>query len=180
MQVRILYRVRQFWRTVFVKNDKQALAQARDRLTPGQWVLFTQMQPAEQGHALRMFRLLIDQGENQPDLLVAALLHDVGKLRYQLNPFERAVVVVIKTLLPEMACRWGELPEVGWDGLPGLRKAFILARQHPAWGAELARKAGVSVMAEELIRQHQQSPARGSDDWKSSLHYKLWAVDNDF
>jgi hypothetical protein len=180
MQVRVLYRARQFWRTIFVKNSVGELEKAHTWLSPAEWDLFTQMQPAEQAHALRMLRLLVEKGENQPDLLVAALLHDVGKLRYQLNPVERALVVVVKTSLPELARRWGETSTERWDDIPGWRKAFILAGQHPAWGAELARQAGVSPLAKELIRQHQYPPRRDRDDWKTSLQYKLWVVDNDY
>jgi predicted HD phosphohydrolase len=58
-----------------------------------------------------MVHKLVDQG-SQPDLLVAALLHDVGKLRYKLNPLERAMVVLVRRLSPETARRWGSLPPV--------------------------------------------------------------------
>jgi len=179
MHVRILYRVRQFWRTVFVKNDEQLLRQAHASLTTAQWELFSQLQPADQGHALQLYRKLTENGEYQPDLLVAALLHDVGKLRYPMNPLERAAVVVVKTIRPALAAKWGEIPSPGWDDLPGWRKAFILSRQHPAWGAVLASQAGVSPQAEELIRQH-HSAVPGSDGWDTSLQYKLWLVDNDY
>ncbi len=69
-----------------------------------------------------MFHRLLEQGENQPDLLVAALLHDVGKLRYRLNPLERAMVVMVMRLNQNEptaggACR----PRVGWLCLVGGR-----------------------------------------------------------
>ncbi len=97
---------------------------------------------------MAMFHRLLEQGENQPDLLVAALLHDIGKLRYRLNPLERAMVVLVKAINPEQAHRWGSLPPDGWDRLPGWRKAFIVAEQHAGWGAEMARQAGVSPLTE--------------------------------
>ena len=62
-----------------------------------------------------MYNKLLEQGENQPDLLVAALLHDVGKLRYRMNPMERALVVLVKAVAPDQAQTWGELPSNGWD-----------------------------------------------------------------
>ncbi len=176
--MRILYRAHQFWRTVFFKNDLSGLAQARDRLTAAQWALFTQMQPAEQAHAHRMFQKLFARGEDQPDLLVAALLHDVGKLRYRLNPIERAMVVLAQAALPGLVQRWGDVPATGWQALPGWRKAFVVAEQHAEWGAQLARQAGVSPLAETLIRLHHHPYLPGAPEMESRLLHALWAVDN--
>ncbi len=178
--MRILYRVGQFWHTVFIKHDENGLKRAQAQLTPAQWGLFRRLQPAEQAHAIRTFVLLIEQGESQPDLLTAALLHDVGKLRYPMKPFERALVVMLKMLLPELARRWGTSPRAAWEGLPGWRKAFVVSEQHPAWGADLARQAGVSPLTEELVRTHQYPPLDTAEDGKTSLRDKLWAADNDY
>ncbi len=156
----ILYRAQQFWRTVFLKTDPQQLAEAHLRLTSAQWALFSQMQPADQAHAMRMLHRLLEQGENQPDLLVAALLHDVGKLRYGLNPFERAIVVLAQLILPRYSRRWSAMPATGWEALPGWHKAFIVAEHHAKWGADLAHQVGVSPLAEALIGLHDQ-PFRG-------------------
>jgi putative nucleotidyltransferase with HDIG domain len=177
--VRIVYRVRQFWRTITAKTDPLELEKALTILTPGQAALFSSLQPGEQDHALVMVHKLVDRGESQPDLLVAALLHDVGKLRYKLNPLERAMVVLVRRLSPETARRWGSLPSEGWESLPGWRKPFVVAEQHEAWGAEMAHKAGVSPMAENLIRRHHQQPAEGMGGIENALQHKLWAVDNE-
>jgi len=177
--VRILYRVRQFWRTVLLKIDPKELERVQGRLTPAQWTLFRQLQPGEQEHAVRVLRKLLEQGDNQPDLLVAALLHDVGKLRYRLNPFERAMVVVMQAILPKQARRWGYLPPAGWEGMPGWRKAFILAEHHAEWGAEMAHHAGVSPLVENLIRQHQLPHSHGVEEAENDLLHKLRAIDND-
>jgi putative nucleotidyltransferase with HDIG domain len=177
--VRIVYRGRQFWRAIFLKADPEGLMQAHDCLTPGQWSLFTQLQPDEQAHAVRIFQKLMVHGENQPDLLVAALLHDIGKVRYRLNPIERMIIVVAHAILPGQARRWGSLPPGGWEDLPGWRKAFILAEHHAEWGAEMARTAGVSPLAEMLIRRHQHPGQSGLNEPEDSLLKKLRLVDND-
>lgn len=179
MQFRISYRVRQFWRAIFVKNDEQALARARARLNPTQWALFDQLQPADKNHAIIMFYKLLEQGDDQPDVLVAALLHDIGKLRYRQNPIERAVVVLIKAISPEQARSWGNLPAGGWDSLPGWRKAFIMAEQHAYWGAELARQAGVSPVAVALISQHHRTANPEEGEAFNHLLGKLWMADNE-
>ncbi len=176
--MRMLYRVNQFWQALFTNTDTEAYSQAQQLLTPAQWELFDALQPAERSHALAMYRKLLEQGETQPDLLIASLLHDVGKLRYRLNPLERAMIVLAKALLPHQVPRWGSLPPEGWESLPGWRKAFVLSEQHAAWGAELAHAAGVSPLTESLIRQHHQP--RGSEPCtpEDNLLHKLWLVDN--
>jgi putative nucleotidyltransferase with HDIG domain len=177
--VRILYRASQFWRTVFQKTNLGELEQAQGLLSPAQWALFRQLQAAEQEHALRIFQDLQKQGEKQPDLLVAALLHDVGKLRYPLNPIERAMVVVMKALLPARAKRWGELPSGSGMDWPGWRKAFVVAEQHAAWGADLARKLGVTPLVESLIRYHHEPQVQGTTEVENLLRHKLWVIDNE-
>jgi putative nucleotidyltransferase with HDIG domain len=125
-----------------------------------------------------MYRKLLVQGETQPDLLVAALLHDVGKLRYRLNPLERAMIVLAKAFLPAQVDHWGSLPPGGWESLPAWRKAFVLSKQHATWGAELAHQAGVSPLTESLIRQHHQPCGTELLTQEDRLLNKLRLVDN--
>jgi len=177
--VQILYRVRQFWRAVSLKTDLHGLEQAHRVLSSEQWQLFEQLQPAEKSHAFAMYQKLLEQGETQQDLMVAALLHDVGKLRYRLNPLERAMIVLVRAVFPSQAHDLGSLPPGGWDGLPSWQKVFIVAEQHALWGAEMARQVGVSSLAESLIREHNCPPSMDEGAGENDLHYKLWVVDNE-
>ncbi len=179
MQNRISYRIRQFWHTVFIETDVDQLKLMRGYLTIEQWSLFNQLQPGEKNHAIMVFTKLLDQGDDQRELLTAALLHDIGKLRYHLNPIEKAVVVLIKAIHPGLAHRWGSMPVNGWDGLPRWCKAFILAENHAEWGADLARQAGASPMIESLIRRHHAGVNLAEDEAITSLLRKLETVDND-
>ena len=78
-------------------------------LTPAQLSLFRQMQPSEQVHAYQIFKHLETAGQTNPDLLAAALLHDVGKILYPLSIFDRVIIVLGKRLFPErrkaLGCR---------------------------------------------------------------------------
>jgi putative nucleotidyltransferase with HDIG domain len=177
--VRILYRLRQFWHTLTSNTISSVSAQALALLSLQQKVLFDQLQPGEKSHALEMARKLMEQGELQSDLLVAAMLHDIGKLQYPLHPIERAMVIIVKAASPSLAARIGCLPEGGWENVPWWRKAFVLAEHHAAWGADLARQSGVSPLAEILIREHHHPISPAVNGIEDSLLHKLWLVDNE-
>jgi putative nucleotidyltransferase with HDIG domain len=98
---------------------------------------------------LRVLQTVQQYGETDPDLLAAALLHDIGKARAPLSLWERVVIVLGKALFPERARRWGDGQPRGW------RRPFVIAAHHPDWGAEMAAEAGVSPLAASLIRRHQ-------------------------
>jgi putative nucleotidyltransferase with HDIG domain len=92
---------------------------------------------------------LLSQGEIDPDLLVAALLHDVGKNRYPLHVWERILVVIGKALFPGKVGQWGMAQPVGW------KRPFVVSENHAAWGAEMTAAAGATPATIEIIRWHQ-------------------------
>jgi hypothetical protein len=150
----LIYRVRQFWLAVqSTAPTAKQLAPAQQILTASQMNLFTQMQASEQNHSLRVLQTIQNQGESNPDLHVAALLHDVGKTRYPLHLWERVFVVVGKKLFAQIAKKWGQGEPRGW------KRPFVVAEQHPLWGWELALEAGTTPLAAKLIRRHQEKNA---------------------
>lgn len=179
---RILYRTRQFWQSLGPAITPEELKQARALLAPSQKVLFDRMQRSEQAHSVRVLRSLLDQGEEDPDLLVAALLHDVGKSRFPLRLWERILTVLGKVFTPRYAQRWGAM-RTGEEGVPrGWRRAFVVAVRHPDWGAELAGGAGASPLTVKLIRRHQEklSVSGGRNlSLEERLLLKLQSVDDE-
>jgi hypothetical protein len=164
MTMRLAYRMRQFWQALRASPGEKDLADARLLLGESLFTLFRRMQPSEQAHSLNVYRHLVDQGLTNRDLLVAALLHDVGKSRYPLNAWERTLIVLGQRFLPSKSRAWGE----PWSGRQppelsaGWRKPFIVAAQHPIWGAQMADQAGAPPLAVRLIRRHQDHiPAEG-------------------
>lgn len=166
------YRIRQFLQAAFGRPDAEIREQARALLDPPLWDLFCQMPRAEQTHALRVYRTLLDQGLRQPDLLGAALLHDVGKTRVSSSVFGKVAVVLVRTIAPQAAERWGSGPAIGW------RKPFAAARQHPAWGARMIRDAGGSQSLGALVeRHHEPDHAGGSSSTDGGLLKALQTAD---
>ena len=118
-------------------------------LSPPLQALFRRMTSSEQAHSYAVLQRLQAQGYSDPDLLTAALLHDVGKTLSPLSTIDRVLVVLANRFLPRLAQRWGA-------GKPGrFTRRFITAACHPAWGANLALEAGASPRTCNLIRRHQ-------------------------
>ena len=146
----LIYRAWQFWRSLWPSPPApEELAAARSILTDSQMKLFIQLQASEQNHSLRVLREIQHQGETNPDLLVAALLHDVGKIRYPLRLWERIFIVLGKKLFPERIAAWGRDKPQGWA------RPFVVAAQHPLWGGDLALEADTAPQVVQLIRRHQ-------------------------
>ena len=154
----VFYRARQFRQAMSSSPDQKELEKVGEVLTPAQTQLFMKLQPSEQAHALRVFDRLTEQGVTHPDLLAAALLHDVGKARYPLKPWERAAAELAKKFFPGRVGKWGQ-------GEPrGLKAGVVVAEQHAQWGAEMAETAGASDLAVRLIACHQdQAPTQLSE-----------------
>ena len=171
------YRLRQFWGAWRLSPTMAELEQGREILTPEQMELFGRMQPRDQAHSLAVMAQIRSSTDDVPEkelheLLVAALLHDVGKSRYPLNVWERVIIVISEAVFPSLVKRYGEASPQGW------RKVFVIAKMHPIWSAEMAAEAGANPLAVELIREHQNSVTDGTGSVPGRLLRKLQAADN--
>lgn len=160
-----IYRVQQFARAVgawFRPDGADETLLAR-YLAPDAVALFRTMPHYDQQHALRVAQTLRAQGQDDADLLAAALLHDVGKSASggpgasrvsRLRLWHRVATVLMRALRP------GLLEQIGRDEPGSWRRAFYVQQHHAALGAELARRAGCSARTEALIRDHEDPPAQ--------------------
>ena len=117
-------------------------------LTPQQLHLFDSMHRADQCHGLDVVAALRADGQTDPDLLLAGLLHDSGKGR-RLQVWHR-----VGWSLGE---RYGRRVERALLRVPTFRPAFATIAAHASRSAELALEAGCSPATAALIR-HQAEP----------------------
>ena len=141
-------------------------------LSPPQYRLYRRMSRSERMHSLRVLRDLLSEGHTQPDLLAAALLHDVGKTRYPFSLPEKVLVVLVKAVAPRLYWRWGSGVSEGW------RRPFAVSVQHPVWGADMAFHAGSSSLTATLIRYHAEPPPPTLPEETARLLSLLQAADN--
>lgn len=175
---RVLYRAGQFWSALHVRLGPDELEDIRQVLTVRQLSLFKKLAPSEQVHAIRVFHKVREQSHVQkasdhPDLFVAALLHDIGKSRFPLRLWERVAIVLGKWLFPRKVESWGEGSPKGWA------RPFVVAAQHPSWGAEMAGKFGVSPLAQSLILHHQEPVISNPHTQEEMLLHILQTVDEE-
>jgi hypothetical protein len=149
----LFYRIRQFFRALGARPGDAERERALEILERPLAELFLRMSPPDQAHALRVFSVLQDHAMTDPDLLAAALLHDVGKSLHHPSVLDRVIVVLTNPLLPRKVVQWGESEPEGW------RRPFSIAVQHPRWGAKLVAAHGASPLLIELIRRHQERPS---------------------
>ncbi|HEY8448604.1 MAG TPA: HD domain-containing protein [Thermomicrobiales bacterium] len=123
-------------------------------LTPAQAAAFRQLPAFDQRHLLRVYQRLRSAGERDEDVLIAALLHDIGKVgtegRVRLP--HRVARVLLARFAPGLLGWLARLPAPRW------RAGFALAVHHPTLGAERAATLGCSKRVCWLIAHHEDDP----------------------
>jgi hypothetical protein len=132
--------------------------------------LFNRFPFSDQWHSYRVLKTVQAAGQTHPDLLAAALLHDVGKIRASLSIWARSLVVLSEALFPSQAAKWGNGPAQGW------RSPFVVKARHPEWGAALAHESGSRPLTVTLIRRHQDKlPTKDVTVTDQLLRVLQWA-----
>lgn len=142
------YRASQFVRALLAQPAAGDVRLAAQVLPPVLLPLYQGLSPAERSHAVAVLRALLRQGHTDPDLLAAALLHDVGKTRSPLHLLDRVWIVLAQRFMPTRAASWGQGPSGGW------RRPFVVAAHHAMWGADLLHQQGASARLVDLVRRH--------------------------
>ena len=140
-----MHRVEQFFGHVRASVSPAEMASARAVLPESAWPLFEGMPVADRRHALDVVVRLTASGVDDPDVLVAALLHDSAK-GHRMRLWHRVTGVLLEAVAPSQLRRLASPDPRSW------RYPFHLYLHHPDLSAAAAAAAGCSPRAAAFIR----------------------------
>lgn len=142
-----MHRVAQLVSHVTARVAPAEAALARRTLPESAWALFESMPAADRRHALDVVSRLLQRGQDDPDLLAAALLHDAAK-GHRMRLWHRVAGVLLGSLAP------GGLRRLAIDDPKSWRYPFHLYLHHGPLSAEAALGAGCSPRTSAFILGH--------------------------
>lgn len=141
-------RIRQF-KEASLQPSNQDLQLVQKLLDEPLLSLFLSQDLRDQRHGARTAHWLISKGEKNPDLLIAALVHDIGKGHQRTR--DRVVHVLTSW------SKTGKLVEAKTSSFE-MRQAIARSRSHSELGAQQLEQSGVSNRVIELTRLHHTPP----------------------
>ena len=137
-------------------------AWAASRLNPREYELFSRLPPSERGHGVEVARRVLNVKPDASSAVVrAALLHDVGKLGFGNDVFQRIIAHLLPA--PDMAA------EPRLEGLAGVRQARL---HHAEYGERLVLAASGDQRVARLVLIHH----RPGDDPEARLLHECDAL----
>ena len=158
-----MHRVEQFFGHLRAEVRADEVARAHSLLPTEARPLFDAMPIADRRHALDVVGRLIGVQHDDPDLLAAALLHDVAK-GHRMRLWHRVGGVLLAAVAPRLLARLASPDPRSW------RYPCHLYLHHAELSADVAARAGCSPRTVALIR----GTAQGAD---ASLAAALAAAD---
>lgn len=147
----------------FVQRFQQGLLALRPRPEPDEdeitrrWLsgeqrtAFLALPVHDRAHLVRVARTLATPGTATDDLVIAGLLHDIGKVdgKHHVRLIDRALKVCLEHLSPRLLDRLANQTKT----VP-LCTGLVLAVHHPEIAGERARHLGCTERACWLIKNH--------------------------
>lgn len=158
----MIHRIFQFYRAMTAKLTRQDRRWVRSRLPQRALPLFFAMHRVDQYHALHVARTALELLEDlpaekqnnvsQPFLMRCALLHDVGRVRGDLDIWGKVFCVLMMHFLPALAKKMECVKaEHIWQKFG---HALYVYEHHADIGAKKLRAIGLNAEAEIILRHH--------------------------
>lgn len=153
------YRVKQFYWSITSKIDEKGLEYVKNNLNAKEYKLFLRLSKQEQYHSMKVakdveqecLKLKIESKE----LIMIALLHDIGKIYKKLNVFDKSIMVLADKITS------GKIRNIKHS------KKTEVYFNHGIIGYELLKNSGINERALYLIKNHHND--RIKDDMELNI-----------
>jgi hypothetical protein len=124
-------------------------------LSAAQRDAFLELPRHDRAHLRRVGGTMIEQAPGNQELILAAFLHDLGKVsgRFHVRLIDRVAKVLLQAISPSLLRKLATPPP------SGIRGGLVLAVHHPEFGAERARALDGSERTCWLIAHHEEASA---------------------
>jgi hypothetical protein len=129
------------------------------------------MPKGDQQHGLCVLQALRQSDHVAPELVQAALLHDVGKASGGLSLPYRVAIVLLEAFFPRWLVTLSARPY-------GFGRPFYVHRHHAELGAALCEQAGCPGATVHLVRFHKGEIPPETDEYTRNLLKALRAADD--
>lgn len=160
----MLYRVKQFYRAITATISFEDKEWIENFLSLEEQKLFFSLRVYEQKHCLEVAKLLDKWTEGKDEMIRLGLLHDIGKIKYPLNPIEKSIIVLLDKFTRgkvkklegiKMVKCYYEHPHIGCDLLVRIQQydpSFLecINLHHDYQNAELTEDLVLLVKADNL------------------------------
>ena len=160
MTLAAIHRIRQGISSLRPTRDSSDEALLLAWLTPEQYAAFLELPRHDRAHLLRVGRAMIERASDNQELVVAAFLHDLGKVYegFHVRLIDRVAKVLLQAISPGLLQKMASPPP------NRIRGGLVLAVHHPALGAARARELGCSERTCWLIAHHEDALQRNDPD----------------
>lgn len=108
----MLYRIRQFIKAITASVSQEERKWVQKYLIPAEYQLFFKLKVYEQRHCIDVAKKLSVETNENEEMIRLGLLHDIGKIKHPLNPFEKSLIVVLDKVTKGTVKKWTSLKMV--------------------------------------------------------------------
>lgn len=95
---KMLYRIQQFIKAITAKVSEEEKQWISQQLSKAECELFFKLKVHEQRHCIDVAKVLSVNPRENHEMIRLGLLHDIGKIKYPLNPIEKSIIVLLDQL----------------------------------------------------------------------------------
>ncbi|MFA6942072.1 MAG: HDIG domain-containing metalloprotein [Clostridiaceae bacterium] len=147
----MIKRIRQFLIYLFSSLSCQDIEYIDKKLDNNIKYVFLKLSKYEKKHSILVAQAVEKEFKNDPDLVVAALLHDIGKTKYHINITQKSLLVVLDHLTK------GKLKKIT------INKSINIFYNHGQIGYDILKNSGYNNRILFIVKNHHNKNISSDD-----------------